>query len=49
MKYLPHEVDDLERVVTLLQEQDPQDNATWESRYILLMVVLIMGEDPGLL
>ena len=37
VKYLPHEVDDLERVVTLLQDQDPQDNLTWESRYILLM------------
>ena len=48
MKYLPHEVDDLE-LVTLLQEQDPQDNATWVRRYILLMVVLIMGEDPCLL
>ena len=37
VKYLPHEVDDLERVVTLLQAQDPQDNLTWETRYILLM------------
>ena len=37
VKYLPHEVDDLERVVVLLQAQDPQDNLTWETRYILLM------------
>ena len=37
VKYLPHEVEDLERVVGLLQDQEPQDSSTWETKYILLM------------
>ena len=45
VKYLPHEVEDLERVLGLLESQDHNDNNTWETRYILLlwmsMIVLI--------
>ena len=40
--YLPHEVEDLEKVVTVLQEQDPSDNNTWETRYILLQWLSII-------
>jgi len=42
VRYLPHEVEDLERVVTLLQEQDSSDNKTWETRYILLLWLSII-------
>jgi len=42
VRYLPHEVEDLERVVTVLQEQDCNDNKTWETRYILLLWLSII-------
>ena len=46
VKYLPHEVSDLERVVKVLGEQDPQDAATWETRYILLLWLSIIAMIP---
>jgi len=42
VRYLPHEVEDLEKVVTVLQEQDCKDNKTWETRYILLLWLSII-------
>ena len=42
VRYLPHEVEDLEKVVTVLQEQDPTDNNSWETRYILLLWLSII-------
>ena len=42
VRYLPHEVEDLERVVTVLQEQDSNDNKSWETRYILLLWLSII-------
>jgi len=42
VKYLPHEVEDLERVMGILQKQDPTESATWETRYILLLWLSII-------
>eukprot|EP00092_Neocalanus_flemingeri_P020394 GFUD01022092.1.p1 GENE.GFUD01022092.1~~GFUD01022092.1.p1 ORF type:complete len:1159 (+),score=370.35 GFUD01022092.1:112-3588(+) len=42
VRYLPHEVEDLERVVTVLQEQDHTDVKSWETRYILLLWLSII-------
>jgi len=42
VRYLPHEVEDLERVVIVLQEQDSNDNKSWETRYILLLWLSII-------
>ena len=42
VKYLPHEVEDLERVVELLQEQDSSDTSSWETKYILLLWLSII-------
>jgi len=42
VKYLPHEVEDLEMVVSLLCEQDSNDNKSWETRYILLLWLSII-------
>ena len=42
VKFLPHEVEDLERVVGLLQDQDPNDPVNWETRYILLLWLSII-------
>lgn len=46
VKFLPHEVDDLERVVSLLQRQDPADPTSWETRYILLLWLSIIAMIP---
>eukprot|EP00066_Takifugu_rubripes_P002691 XP_003964773.1 PREDICTED: tubulin-specific chaperone D [Takifugu rubripes] len=37
MQVFPHEVADLPPVLNLLSQQDPKDNETWETRYILLL------------
>ncbi|XP_019950061.1 tubulin-specific chaperone D isoform X2 [Paralichthys olivaceus] len=37
MQLLPHEVADLQPVLDLLSKQDPTDNETWETRYMLLL------------
>ena len=45
MRFFPHEVADFEPTLALLQAQDPDDYATWETRYGALLwlgvVVLI--------
>jgi len=46
VKYLPHEVDDLERVVTVVAAQDPTDTTSWETRYILLLWLSIIAMIP---
>jgi len=46
VRYLPHEVADLERVITVLQAQDPLDTGSWETRYILLLWLSIIAMIP---
>jgi len=46
VKYLPHEVADLERVIAVLQAQDPADSRSWETRYILLLWLSIIAMIP---
>ncbi|KAK7939149.1 hypothetical protein WMY93_002475 [Mugilogobius chulae] len=37
MQLFPHEVADVQPVLDLLLRQDPKDNETWETRYMLLL------------
>ncbi|XP_033827733.1 tubulin-specific chaperone D [Periophthalmus magnuspinnatus] len=37
MQLFPHEVADVQPVLDLLLRQDPKDNKTWETRYMLLL------------
>uniref|UniRef100_A0A3Q3WQ25 Tubulin-specific chaperone D n=1 Tax=Mola mola TaxID=94237 RepID=A0A3Q3WQ25_MOLML len=37
MQLFPHEVADVQPVLELLSWQDPKDNETWETRYMLLL------------
>lgn len=47
MKFLPHEITDLEFVVTALEQQSSQfDKETWETRYILLLWLSILVLNP---
>ncbi|KDR20190.1 Tubulin-specific chaperone D [Zootermopsis nevadensis] len=52
------EVSDIEPVLQLLEIQNPSDNATWQTRYVLLSIIVIIPlnisrldsfkpEDPG--
>ncbi|CAG9762163.1 unnamed protein product [Ceutorhynchus assimilis] len=42
IKHLPHEVADFEPVLSLLENQDPNDSDTWATRYILLLWLSII-------
>lgn len=42
VRHFPHEVDDLEFVVSLLQAQDEKNTETWETRYVLLLWLSII-------
>ncbi|XP_038066750.1 tubulin-specific chaperone D-like [Patiria miniata] len=46
VRILPHEVADLEPVLTLLTRQDPADFLTWETRYMLLLWMSIICMIP---
>ncbi|GIY26319.1 tubulin-specific chaperone D [Caerostris darwini] len=46
LRHLPHEVSDVEPVLSLLNEQDPHDAATWETRYMLLLWMSIIVMIP---
>ncbi|XP_078610287.1 tubulin-specific chaperone D-like [Branchiostoma floridae x Branchiostoma japonicum] len=42
VRQLPHEVADLEPVLEMLTNQNPEDHETWETRYILLLWLSII-------
>jgi hypothetical protein len=44
--YLPHEVNDLEPVLALLAKQSKSDHETWQTRYMLLLWLSIIGMIP---
>ncbi|GFR29007.1 tubulin-specific chaperone D [Trichonephila clavata] len=46
LRHLPHEVSDVEPVLSLLNEQDPRDATTWEARYMLLLWMSIIVMIP---
>ncbi|XP_022244717.1 tubulin-specific chaperone D-like [Limulus polyphemus] len=46
VRHLPHEVADVEPVLSLLAEQNPFDHETWETRYILLLWLSIIVMIP---
>ncbi|CAH0396102.1 unnamed protein product [Bemisia tabaci] len=46
VNHLPHEVADLEPVLSLLEEQDPTDKNSWETRYCLLLWLSIIVMIP---
>ncbi|XP_021918529.1 tubulin-specific chaperone D [Zootermopsis nevadensis] len=46
VRHLPHEVSDIEPVLQLLEIQNPSDNATWQTRYVLLLWLSIIVMIP---
>ncbi|KAH8317763.1 hypothetical protein KR074_009400 [Drosophila pseudoananassae] len=46
VKFMPHELSDLEFVLDLLGQQDPKEFAQWETRYILLLWMSILVLNP---
>lgn len=46
IQYLPHEIVDLEPVLSTLERQDVKDSATWQTRYILLVWLSILSIVP---
>lgn len=46
VQHLPHEVQDLEPILKLLEEQDEKDTETWETRYCLLLWLSIIVMIP---
>ncbi|XP_017022183.1 tubulin-specific chaperone D [Drosophila kikkawai] len=46
VKFMPHELSDLEFVLELLGQQDPHKFAEWETRYILLLWMSILVLNP---
>ena len=46
MKFLPHDVSDLEPVVHMLHSQDRSDFKTWQTRYGLLIWLSILVRVP---
>ncbi|KAH8289902.1 hypothetical protein KR018_000977 [Drosophila ironensis] len=46
VKFMPHELSDLEFVLDLLGQQDPREFAQWETRYILLLWMSILVMNP---
>ncbi|SPP79297.1 tubulin-specific chaperone D [Drosophila guanche] len=46
VKFMPHELSDLEFVLDLLGQQDPNAHEKWETRYILLLWMSIVVLNP---
>lgn len=46
LKFLPHEIADLEFVLNALDRQDISDKSTWETRYMLLVWLSILVLNP---
>ena len=46
VQYLPHETSDLEPVISLLEQQNPNDNDLWPTRYMLLIWLSIVCMIP---
>lgn len=46
VRHLPHEVSDLEPVLTMLERQNPKSTDTWETRYALLLWLSIIVKIP---
>ncbi|XP_017047479.2 tubulin-specific chaperone D [Drosophila ficusphila] len=46
VKFMPHELSDLEFVLDLLGQQDPKEFDQWETRYILLLWMSILVLNP---
>lgn len=46
LKFLPHEINDLEFVMSTLEQQNASDKSTWESRYMLLVWLSILVLNP---
>lgn len=46
IKFLPHELSDLEFALDLLEKQDPKVFANWETRYMLLLWMSILVLNP---
>ncbi|GFO18516.1 tubulin-specific chaperone d-like [Plakobranchus ocellatus] len=42
VRLLPHEVSDMEPLLSLIETQDPSDHQTWETRYVLLLWLSIV-------
>lgn len=42
LRWFPHEVSDMEPVLTALEQQDPKSISTWEVRYVLLLWMAII-------
>lgn len=46
LKFLPHEISDLDFVLNALEQQNIDDKNTWESRYMLLVWLSILVLNP---
>ncbi|EDW03869.1 tubulin-specific chaperone D [Drosophila grimshawi] len=46
IKFMPHELTDLEFVLQLLGQQDPKEFSNWETRYMLLLWMSILVMNP---
>ncbi|ALC39422.1 CG7261 [Drosophila busckii] len=46
VKFMPHELSDLEFVLQLLEQQDPKQFENWETRYMLLLWMSILVLNP---
>lgn len=46
IRYFPHEVSDLEPILSFLEDQDPNDAGFWQTRYILLLWLSIISKVP---
>ena len=46
VQYLPHEIADFEPVLKLLAAQDSAETSTWQTRYMLLLWLSIIGMIP---
>lgn len=46
VKFLPHELSDLEFALDLLEKQDPKEFKQWETRYMLLLWLSILVLNP---
>ncbi|XP_041362453.1 tubulin-specific chaperone D-like [Gigantopelta aegis] len=46
VRFFPHEVSDVEPVLALMDKENPQDYASWETRYMLLLWLSIVCMIP---
>lgn len=46
LKFLPHEITDLDFVLNALEQQDSADKTTWETRYMLIVWLSILVLNP---